>query len=219
MAGFYFILSRRCRISLDTAINLYSAVLKPCYRFFGLTGMKNRTLLILLFCFFTSEAASVQAQSFTAAVQQPAGSVILPTAETVLEDIIQARSQPLYTADDVLLYLPAPANIAESISVTGERIEVIILGPRLSKNRDYEILPIGVMEFEEGDSVNQRVLAIPANPSLQTIKSPSLEQLQLNYPGVIEILKTWFENAYNDQQLQFLGVKDERKAFELFESF
>ena len=180
--------------------------------------MKIRSLLILLFCnFFTAEKASAQTQSYTATVQQPAGSVILPTAEPDLQDTIQAREQPLYTANDVLLYLPAPANIAESISSSGERIEVIILGPRLSKNRNYEILPVGVMEFEQGDRVNQRVLAIPANPSFQTIKSPTLEQLQFNYPGVIEIISIWFVNAYVDRQSKYLGVKNELEAQKLFQ--
>lgn len=179
--------------------------------------MENRPLLILLLCFITVEAAPAQTQSYTTIIQQPAGSVILPTAEPDLQDTIKAREQPLYTADDVLLYLPAPANIAESISRNGKQIKVIILGPRLSKNRDYEILPIGLMEFKEGDSVNQRVLAIPANPSLQTIKSPTLEQLQFNYPGVIEILSIWFVNAYGDRQSKYLGLKDEREAQKLFQ--
>lgn len=178
--------------------------------------MENRTVLILLLCFFTAEVALAQIQSFTATVQLPAGSVILPTAEPDLQDTIRAREQPLYTANDVLLYLPAPANIAESISSSGERIEIIVLGPRLSKNREYEILPIGMMEFEEGDSLNQRVLAIPANSSFQTVKSPTLEQLQFNYPGVIEILSIWFVNAYGNRQSKYLGVKNELEARKLF---
>lgn len=181
--------------------------------------MKNRIVLFLLFSFsfFSAVAVSAQSQTYTATVQQPAGSVILPTAEPDLQDTIPATEQPLYTVDDVLLYLPAPANIAESTSVSGERIEVIILGPRLSKNRDYEILPIGVMEFEEGNSVYQRILAIPANPSFQTIKSPTLEQLQFNYPGVIEILSIWFVNAYGDRQSKYLGVTNELEAKKLFQ--
>lgn len=178
--------------------------------------MENRTVLIFLLCLFTAEAALAQIQSFTATVQMPAGSVILPTAEPDLQDTIRAREQPLYTANDVLLYLPAPANIAESISSSGERIEIIILGPRLSRNRDYEILPVGLMEFEEGDSLNQRVLAIPANSSFQTVKSPTLEQLQFNYPGAIEILSIWFVNACGDRQSKYLGVKNELEAQKLF---
>lgn len=179
--------------------------------------MKNSNLLTLLFCFFAAGAALAQGQSFTATVLQPAGSVILPTSEPDLLEIIQARKQPLYSSDDVLLYLPAPANIAKSITSTGKQVEVIIMGPRLSNGQVYDILPIGLMEFEESNGLNQRVLAIPVNASLQTIKSPSLQQLQLNYPGVIEILSTWFENAYGDRQSEYLGVKDEKEAINLFQ--
>ena len=179
--------------------------------------MKTLTVLLLLICLCEAGVVSAQNHAFTATVLQPAGSVILPSAHPGLRGTVQARNQPLYSANDVLLYLPAPANIAESISAEGERIEVIIMGPRLSKNHEYDILPIGLMEFEEGDGVNQKVLAIPVNASFQTIKSPSLKQLQFNYPGVIEILSTWFVNAYGDRRSEYLGVKDEKEAIDLFQ--
>jgi len=90
------------------------------------------------------------------------------------------------------------------------------MGPRLSNGQVYDILLIGLMEFGESDGVTQRILAIPANASFQTIKSPSLKQLQFNYPGVIEILSTWFVNAYSDRRSEYLGVKDEKEAINLF---
>ncbi|GEM_PF-1026136 len=178
--------------------------------------MKLSTVLLLLICFCEVGVVSAQDHNFTATVLQPAGSVILPSAQPDLQDTIQARKQPLYNADDVLLYLPAPANIAKSITSSGKQIEVIIMGPRLSNGQVYDILLIGLMEFGESDGVTQRILAIPANASFQTIKSPSLKQLQFNYPGVIEILSTWFVNAYSDRRSEYLGVKDEKEAINLF---
>jgi len=178
--------------------------------------MKLPTVLLLLICFCKVDVVSAQVHNFTATVLQPAGSVTLPSAQPDLQETIQTRKQPLYNADDVLLYLPAPANIAKSITSSGKQIEVIIMGPRLSNGQVYDILPIGLMEFEESDGMNQRILAIPANASFQTIKSPSLKQLQLNYPGVIEILSTWFVNAYSDRRSEYLGVKDEKDAINLF---
>lgn len=183
---------------------------------YGLIDMKLPTVLLLLICFCKVDVVSAQDHNFTATVLQPAGSVILPSAQPDLQETIQTRKQPLYNADDVLLYLPAPANIAKSITSSGKQIEVIIMGPRLSNGQVYDILPIGLMEFGESDGMNQRILAIPANASFQTIKSPSLKQLQFNYPGVIEILSIWFVNAYSDRRSEYLGVKDEKEAINLF---
>jgi len=142
---------------------------------------------------------------------------VLPSAEPDSSQSSPNRDRPLYSSGDVLLYLPAPVNLA-TVTSAGDQVDVVILGPRLSKGISYDLLPIGLMEFSSGNHIQRKILAIPGDPSLQTIKSPSLEQLQLNYPGVIEILATWFENAYSDQQPDFLGVKDEREAVQFLQS-
>lgn len=170
--------------------------------------------LLISLCIFTGAAA--QADRITATVNQPAGSVLLPSADHESSDTISPSTQPLYTAENVLLYLPAPANFAVGFTASGNQVDVIILGPRLSKEAGYEILPIGVMEFDKDSGVTSRILAIPANPSFQTIKSPTLEQLRLNYPGVIEILTIWFENAFADRQSTVTGLLDEQAATQIF---
>lgn len=175
-------------------------------------GMIARLTIFHLLILTACGCAFAQQVSFNATISQPAGSVLLPSASPDLAESADSLNQPLYSAEDVLLYLPAPANLAESYSENGETAEVIILGPRLSKNNRYDIIPVGLMEFDEGNRTVIRVLAIPANPSLQTIKSPSLGQLQANYPGVIDILSIWFENAYGDRQSEYIGVKDEQEA-------
>lgn len=170
-----------------------------------------RITLSLLISFGLISCATAQLYKTKATVQQAAGSLLPPSAKPGTTEEVSEEKKPLYTAKDILLYLPAPANLATLIAAE-EIIPVIILGPRLSKGSSYEVLPIGLMEFMEGDYVRQKVLAIPAAPSLQVIKSPTLQQLKLNYPGVIEILSIWFENAFEYQQLSYLGVKDEQEA-------
>lgn len=178
--------------------------------------MVCKHILSLLFslCIFTG--ASAQADRFIATVSQPAGSVLLPSADQESSGTATLSTRPLYGAEDVLLYLPAPANIAVGITESGNQVDVIILGPRLTEGTDHEIIPIGMMEFDEDNGVKSRVLAIPANPSFQTIKSPTLKQLQLNYPGVIEILTIWFENAFADRQSTFIDLLDEQAASQIF---
>lgn len=173
--------------------------------------MQTRHFLSLLFCLSIVGCVSAQMQTFQATVQQPAGSVVLPAADTNSAEIPSEDGLPFYSSSDVLLYLPAPANLAIA-QKSGSDIDVVVLAPRLAKGRSIELIPIGLMEFSDGSQVELKIIAIPSNPSFQIIKSPSLEQLQLNYPGVIDILAIWFENAYSNRQSEFLGMKDEKEA-------
>jgi len=185
--------------------------------FCGLMGMKSRIPLLLLLSFCTLSCVSAQMRSLTATVQQPAGSVILPSAEPDSTHASQDRIQPLYSSGDVLLYLPAPANLA-TYDAAGDIVDIAILSPRLSKGLSYEVIPIGLMEFDGTSGIQHIVIAIPSDPSIQIIKSPSLEQLQLNYPGVVDILSIWFENAYSDRQSELVSIKDEQDAIKFLES-
>ena len=177
--------------------------------------MKSRIPLLLMLSFCTLSCASAQMRSLTATVQQPAGSVVLPSAEPDSSHASQDSDQPLYSSGDVLLYIPAPANLA-TYDAAGDIVDVAILAPRLSKGR-YEVIPIGLMEFDGTSGIQHIVIAIP-DPSIQIIKSPSLEQLQLNYPGVVDILSIWFENAYSDRQSELVSIKDEQDAIKFLES-
>ena len=179
--------------------------------------MKSRIPLLLMLSFCTLSCASAQMHSLTATVQQPAGSVVLPSAEPDSTNAPQHRAHPLYSSEDVLLYLPAPANLA-TYDASRDIIDVAILAPRLSKSSRYEVIPVGLMEFDGSSGIQHIIIAIPSDPSIQTIKSPSLEQLQLNYPGVVDILSIWFENAFSDRQTELVEIKDEQAAIKFLES-
>lgn len=179
--------------------------------------MKFHSTLFHFLLLTACGCASAQPTTFNATVYQPAGSVLLPSASSGRVESADSLNQPLYSAEDILLYLPAPANLATSYSERGDEAEIIILSPRLSENSRHEIIPVGLMEFEEENKTVIRILAIPANPSLQTIKSPSLRQLQANYPGVVDILSIWLVNAYGDRQSEFISLNDEQEAIRYLE--
>jgi len=179
----------------------------------GLMDMKSRFPLLVLLSFCTLSCASAQIRSLNATVQQPAGSVVISPAKSDSSQSSPDLDQPLYSSEDVLLYLPAPANLA-TYDAAEEIIDVAILAPRLTKGARYEVIPIGLMEFGSTSGIQYIIISIPADPSIQIIKSPSLEQLKINYPGVIEILSIWFENAYSDRQSDYIGIKNEQEAIQ-----
>lgn len=173
--------------------------------------MKFKFTYFLLLFLASTVLSCATAQPFTteATVVQPAGSSIAPDeneSETSAPDTTQ-----LYSNQNILLYLPAPANMA-TISGDSGTIQTIILAPAISKGSVIEVRPVALMEFNNGDITSVIVVSIPADPSLQVIKSPSLQQLQLNYPGVMDILSIWFTNAYSDRLPELSAIRDEKEA-------
>jgi len=170
----------------------------------------QKTILLYFFALLLfAGCASAQPASFNAVVQQSAGSGLKATAlEHAGERSVQ---EMLYSDEDVMLYLPWPANRAV---ISGTDIPVLILSPAIRSGTELEILPIALLELSDRDSTSQLLLSIPRSPSLQVIKSPTLQQLELNYPGVIEILTLWLTNAFEDQFLEVVSVQDENQALQ-----
>ena len=169
--------------------------------------MKSKiSLIIFIFC--TAVSCASARQSVDAVVVTPAGSSLEFTEAAESDEDLFGQN---YRDEDVILYLPFPANIGVIRGET-EELSVIILAPAFRTGTELAITPIGLFEFLERGERIQKVIAIPADPSLQVIKSPTLEQLTYNYPGVTDILKIWFTNHSGDGLIEFMSLEDEKAA-------
>lgn len=169
--------------------------------------MKKR-ILFILFGFCTAVSCASARQSVDAVVVTPAGSSLEFTADSANGEDLSGQN---YQDESVILYLPFPANMGVIKGKT-EELSVIILAPAFKSGTELAITPIGLFEFLERGERIQKVIAIPADPTLQVIKSPTLEQLTYNYPGVTDILKIWFINHTGDGLIEFLSLEDEKAA-------
>lgn len=165
-------------------------------------------IFFLIFIFCTAFSCASARQSVDAVVITPAGSSLEFTADPANDEDLSGQN---YRNESVILYLPFPANMGVIKGET-EELSVIILAPSFKSGTELPILPIGLFEFLERGERVQKVIAIPADPTLQVIKSPTLEQLTYNYPGVTEILKIWFTNHSGDGLIEFLSLEDEKAA-------
>ncbi len=171
--------------------------------------MKSKiSLIIFILC--TAVSCASARQAVDAVVVTPAGSSLQFTEGA---DDNEDFSRQNYRDESAILYLPFPANMGIIRGET-EELRVIILAPAFRTGTELSILPIGLFEFLERGERIQKVIAIPADPTLQVIKSPTLEQLTYNYPGVTDILKIWFTNHSGDGLVEFLSLEDEKAAQE-----
>ena len=98
-------------------------------------------------------------------------------------------------------YLPYPFNygiLPQTILVVeeggdGDALDVIVLGEKLKREVVVEIKILGSINFIDSGENDLKIIAI--NLKDTTFKNiNSLEDIELQYPGIVEIIKIWFTN-------------------------
>ena len=75
----------------------------------------------------------------------------------------------------------------------GDALDVIILGNKISRGEIVEIKILGSINFIDSGDNDLKIIAIKAKNSIfKNINT--LDDLSLEYPGIIEIIKVWFNN-------------------------
>lgn len=164
-----------------------------------------------MFILFTACTTARQLEVSTEVVT-PAGSAIYFDADS--------ETLQNYSNENTILYLPFPANLGVINSLHNEqKLHVFILSPSLKSGTILNITPVGAFEIVERGELRNLILAIPADPKLQVIKSPTLDQLRLNYSGVIEILEIWIANHQGENSIEIKALHDEQKATKILNDF
>lgn len=173
--------------------------------------MQRLLLLFITLTIFVGCATARQVE-ITAEVVTPAGSAIYFDSDS--------ETPQNYSNENVILYLPFPANLGVISSEHDEhQLQVLILSPSFKNGTILDITPIGVFEIIERGKLQNLILAIPADPKLQVIKSPTLDQLRINYSGVIEILEIWIANHRGENSIEIKALHDEQKATKTINDF
>lgn len=170
------------------------------------TGLITILVLLLAGC---ASARQVQAD---AEIITPAGSSLELEGET-------GQNQPQnFRSEDVVLYLPFPANTGV-IRAGEDELKTLIMAPAITSGSRVLINPVALISLTDSGSELKIILSVPADPSIQVIKSPTLEQLNSNYPGVTDILTIWLTNRKGAGLVTVNSIDDERKAAEYLEKF
>lgn len=173
--------------------------------------MKRVTLSALL-CILFTVCASARQLEVSAEIVTPAGSAIYFDSNS--------GTPQNYRNENAILYLPFPANLGVIHSDNeGPQLHVLILSPAFESGFKLGIIPVGIFEIKESGITQNIILAIPADPKLQVIKSPTLDQLRLNYSGVIEILEIWITNHKGENSIDIKALYDEQTASEILNTF
>ena len=166
------------------------------------------------------EATDAQGQ-LQAFIEIPAGTIakfeVDKATGAVVQDIKDGK--PRFVA-----FLPYPSNygmIPKTMSATedggdGDPLDVLVLGPALSRGEVVPIRLIGVLELLDGGEADDKLVAVPLTPGPRNpfAHYQTLAELRERQPEVLEIVALWF-SAYKgpgEMTLKGWGGPDRAQA-------
>ena len=127
----------------------------------------------------------------------------------------------------VIKYLPYVSNYGfipqtlqpENLGGDGEPVDVVLLGKSYERGSVIKSKILGVLLMTDEGKIDNKIIAIPNDSKIffhQNLNS--IEDLNKNYPGILEILKIWFQNYKRTGQVEIQSYDDSNKALEIIKA-
>ena len=119
----------------------------------------------------------------------------------------------------IIQFLPYPGNygfIPETLAGDGDPIDVIDLDEAEKRGELKEVRIIGALNFEDKKEEDIKFIGVSPNGTFRHIQS--IEQLLLEKPAVLEIIKSWFLNYKKPGKMVFYGYISRDASFRLIDS-
>jgi len=121
-------------------------------------------------------------------------------------------------------YLGYPGNygmvpgtlLSEEYGGDGDPIDVIILGPPISRGEVVQCKVIGMLELLDRGEQDDKLIAVIDNTVFYEIEG--LEELNAKFNGVTDIIQIWFENYKGLGKIETIAYRDREIAEEILNS-
>tara|TARA_Y100001970_G_C14234399_1_gene860835 strand:- start:635 stop:1264 length:630 start_codon:yes stop_codon:yes gene_type:complete len=125
----------------------------------------------------------------------------------------------------VIDYLPYPFNygfIPQTLiplkeGGDGDALDIIVIGPNLKRGSVVKAKPIGAVEMLDKGEIDTKIISLSIN-DLGISYSNSIDDLNRDYIGVMEIIKVWLEN-YKGSEVKILNISGKNRALEYIKTF
>ena len=108
-----------------------------------------------------------------------------------------------------------PSTVEENaLTGKGFPLDVLAIGSTIKQGSLVEFVPVGVLRVSYDGEEETKIVGVVVNSAIAIIDCKTLECIKSNYPGIIEILETWYSNHRNDAEVKVLGWQDEKIAME-----
>ncbi|MBF0198874.1 MAG: inorganic diphosphatase [Planctomycetes bacterium] len=123
----------------------------------------------------------------------------------------------------IVNYLAYPANygmipqtiLPKELGGDGDPLDVIVLGPALARGSHIEARLIGMLKLLDGGEQDDKCLAVTPNSSFSHIHS--IDELNQQYPGVLQIIELWFSHYKGPNKMAAKGFVGPDKAYHILQ--
>ena len=120
----------------------------------------------------------------------------------------------------VITFLPYPGNYGfipgtlmdRERGGDGDAMDILVLGPHQETGTVIEVKPIGVLLLEDRGQADHKVIAVPADPNLQTIPVENFLEFLIEYDAAKKMVEDWFLNYKGWGKMKLIGWEDEQYA-------
>jgi inorganic pyrophosphatase len=121
--------------------------------------------------------------------------------------------------DRIVAYLPYPANygmIPNTWYGDGDPLDAIVLGPAMQRGDVVVTRPVGILRMLDEGERDDKIICVVGSGPLSDVKD--LDDLDQRYPGVREILETWFTYYKGPGRMESMGMEGPAAALETVEA-
>ena len=92
----------------------------------------------------------------------------------------------------------------------GDPIDVIILSQdQVERGSITKVKIIGMIKMKDKKLIDNKIISVKDGSKFEKVKS--IKDLRKNYPGILEIMTTWFEN-YKGEKIKLEGIAKKKEA-------
>lgn len=98
----------------------------------------------------------------------------------------------------------------------GDPIDILVIGEKFEKGSVVKVKIIGVMKMLDNGEVDDKLLGIFVDSKvINSNLLDDISDLEINYPGMLEIFKIWFENYKGPGQVIVQNFENKIEALEI----
>ncbi|NKB88447.1 MAG: inorganic diphosphatase [Acidobacteria bacterium] len=124
-------------------------------------------------------------------------------------------------APRVVDYLGYPGNygivpgtlLAVESGGDGDPLDVLVLGPAVPRGTAVLTRPVAILRLQDSGARDDKLICVLLEGPLSDVTN--FEELRDDYPGVLEIIETWFVNYKGPGRIQSLGFENTAVALEV----
>ncbi|MEK9677085.1 MAG: inorganic diphosphatase [Rhodospirillaceae bacterium] len=95
-------------------------------------------------------------------------------------------------------------------------MDVLVLGEAQPRGAVVKARVIGVLKLLDGGEIDDKILAVLQTSALASVGTP--EEMDTKFPGVLSIVRTWFESYQGPSELTSKGYAGPSDAMKVISS-